>query len=284
MKSKLRSRVGWKPTYLTGITFLFATKRLGFYIGPKSGAENWHGPITKFRERVKAIKTSQAGISLASYSYNIRTIPVTSYQAQLLHLPRELALLERVALHAVLRLPFNTFRHGDFFQLHMFGGPKFRSLTAACAAAIFRTAQQTITTWPVWVAQLNAAAEQFLALDPLARGRRSPAIWDSQPIALNLKQAFDGFQNDPRWARPTSAFIRELTADNQGIRPPPGATCLYQLDSGIQKAIYSKLVECHFSVNLIDHLMQRIRILFPREFSLHVHAVNLQAAAFIKTI
>ena len=52
---------------------------------------------------------------LNAYTYNARAVPVTSYVAQLVPLPKELAVQERVAMHTVLRAPINSMRHADLF-------------------------------------------------------------------------------------------------------------------------------------------------------------------------
>ena len=134
------------------------TKLLGFYIGPKMGSKNWVGPITKYKSRVAAIRSNDASLSLNAYTYNVKVIPVSSYQEQPLSLTKEYSMLERVAMHTILRLPFNALRHADFFQLHIVCKIRLRSLSAACASTLFTTAYKTITSWPQWVNRLDVAA------------------------------------------------------------------------------------------------------------------------------
>ena len=99
----------WKDFEVQGYATI-----LGFYVGPQMGAHNWVEPLSKFRDRIKDIKQAGASISLNAFDYNAKVVPVTSYVAQLLPLSTAFFLLERAALHAVARAPFNTFRHADF--------------------------------------------------------------------------------------------------------------------------------------------------------------------------
>ena len=98
-------------------------KLLGFYVGPGMGKFNWVGLLSKFVGRAKNIKSATASVALNAYDFNSRVSPVLSYQAQLLPFDRKHFLLERVAMHTVLRVPWNTFRHSDFFQLPQIDGP-----------------------------------------------------------------------------------------------------------------------------------------------------------------
>ncbi len=118
-----------------------------------------------------------------SYDFNVRASPVLSYQAQLLPPPLgQLPLLERVAMHVVHRAPWNTFRHGHFFQLPKHRASVLRSPTVACAAALFRTATRTITHWPRWIEQMKVVAADNLSFSRV-HGEKIfyPECWDSPP-------------------------------------------------------------------------------------------------------
>jgi len=245
-------------------SILPTAKLLGFFIGPKMGTKNWGEPITKFKQRVQAIRSGNASIALNAYTYNTKVIPVTSYQAQLIPLPRSYAVLERVALHTILRMPWNSLRHADFFQIHCMGGPKLRSMSAACAAALFRTAKKTITSWPAWVTQLDYAAQSFLTIAQWHRGERSTSIWDTPPIAMNLKNASMGFLDDPRWAPGASSLIQELAIK----------TCNPSCEQ-YQKMMYSKLMETFFACDIKDQLVIRLTNMFAPYDLDFVNAINL---------
>ncbi len=62
-------------------------KYLGFFLGPMAGTKQWESPIQKYCDRVEVIASSGAATALCAYSYNIRTVPVLSYVAQLVPLP-----------------------------------------------------------------------------------------------------------------------------------------------------------------------------------------------------
>ncbi len=225
------------------------------------GSRVWDGPLKKYYSRVKQIHEGAASVQLNAYTYNARVVPVTSYVAQLVPLPKELAVQERVAMHTVLRAPINSMRHADFFHLHEFGGPKLRSLTASCASALYRTAAKTIHKWPAWIKQLDTAAMEFLPTKLYIEGVRTTNVWDSTPIAINLQEAFHGFPGDPRWSAASNALIQKFTQDNQGNPPAPGSK-FFQETSALQKVVYGKLMEYAFSCSLKDLLVTRINMLF----------------------
>ena len=107
-------------------------KLLGFYIGPQAGSMMWHGPMTKYNDRINDMKKGSASIALNCSTYNTRIVPVSSYVSELVPLPTSCK--ERYGMFSALRLA-NCMRHSDFFELHKFGGPKLRSVSASYAAA-----------------------------------------------------------------------------------------------------------------------------------------------------
>ena len=127
-------------------------------------------------------------------TYKTRVVPVTSYVAQLVPLPD--TSVERFGVLSVIRCP-NCMRHSDMFELYKHGGPKLRSISVSCTAALTRTALKTVTSWPGWVKQLQYAHDEFLTLDHLrapgqkilSQAKLCPDYWDSPPIALNLRDA-----------------------------------------------------------------------------------------------
>ena len=187
-------------------------------------------------------------------------IQLNTFVIHSLHLPRGNALLGRVAMHTLVRMHINALSHAAFFQLPDLGGPKFRSLTAACAATLFRTSCKTVTAWGQWVSQLDSAASEFLSAKDYFAGRRTNNIWDSQPIALNLQDAFMGYPCDDRWALASSQLLCELTIDNHGVPPVPGDLLLRE--KPIQKLIYSKFMEMHFASDIRMLIRTRLIDLF----------------------
>ena len=169
----------------------------------------------------------------------------------------------------------NALRHADFFQLPDLGGPKIRSLTAACAATLFRTACKTVTAWGKWTSQLDIAANEFLPAKQYYEGRRTNDLWDSQPIALNLQDAFMGFPCDYRWAPAASQLLCELTMDNHGIVSSPGDQSLK--GKHIQKMIYGKFMKMSFASDIRMTIRSRLIDLFA-PFSLDFdNQINLDS-------
>ena len=135
-----------------------------------------------------------------------------SYVSQLVPLPKSFE--ERVGIYNVLRAPQCT-RTSDLYQLHNIGGPKLRSISVACAAATFRTALATVTDWPKWISQLEICAKEFLPADQLVKRNLTPIYWDSDPLAFNLKHAYNGFSNNPQWAEGGAVLTTKLLKMNK---------------------------------------------------------------------
>ena len=158
----------------------------------------------------------------------------------------------------------NALPHQDFLHLSKLGGPTFRSLAAASAATLFRTAAKTVTHWPEWKKQLQEAAIEFLPFESWGNGICSTSIWDSQPIALNLDHAFRGFPGDPKWSSGTRLVIQEIYGGNAS----PGAAHLQNLRAHFQQKVYRSLVEHAFPCTLEDTIRQRVSDLFA-PFEVH---------------
>ena len=220
-----------------------ATKLLGFYIGPKAGRKNWADQCCKVRSRVQSIQHAKASVKLNTHTYNSRVVPVTSYIAQLLPIPKKLMQLEHAMMHTTLRMPQNSLCHSDFMHLHRIGGPNFRSICAASFAALIRTALKTVTSWRSWILQLEEAADMFLPAYSVVRGYLSVPCWDSPPIAVNLREAACGLPHHPTWARGLPEVISKLEVPSQ-------------------KVFYAKLVANRFSNTLNDTFKRRLTSLF----------------------
>ena len=122
---------------------------------------------------------------------------------------------------SAIRAP-NALRESDYFQLHKYGGPKFRSVSASCAAALFCSSLVTITSWPKWIRQLEVCAKECLPCELSTIGVITPTYWDTDPLALNLKNAFNGFPDSPKWAEGGALLINKLLALNRNKPILPG--------------------------------------------------------------
>ena len=105
---------------------------------------------------------------------------------------------------------------------HKLGGPNLRSISVAHAAATYRTALTTVTCWPKWISQLEICAKQFLPFTQLVKRNLTPSHLDSDPVALNLKHAYNGFSNDPQWAEGGAILSTKLLELNNNRPVPPG--------------------------------------------------------------
>ena len=202
---------------------------------------------------MQAIKNGQASIAINAFTYNTRVIPVASYVAQLIPLPDSFT--ERFDILSVLRCA-NCLRHSNMFELHKYGGPKIKSISVACTAALTRTALKTVTGWPDWVRQMQIAYNEFTALDHLRRPGQTtlsqatlcPDYCDSLPIALNLKDAYDGFPNSKKWCEGGAIINTKLLSMNKNHPIVPG--CDFSMKSkGLQKFVYEQYMQCRFGLD-----------------------------------
>ena len=290
-----------------------AAKLLGFYVGPAAGAQQWVAPLRKYINRVSETKMSGAAVSLCAFTYNFRIVPVLSYVSQLVPLPGNMARIERAALQSVFHIATSALCDADYFNLTSLGGPFVRSAGAAAAAALFRTAACTLTSWPRWRDQLVRAADLGLDLASRAAGRVSPSYWDSPPFVANLEYALNCFQVPPhgyafnlipdslracgygRWAQGTISFVDELfreTPVGRGlpsrpgrIRPPlPLSPSSFPPTSQVQKKLYKKLVTGAYPNMICSTLARRVRTLFSPYQILDSDLDFEQAASFLRQL
>ncbi len=118
----------------------------------------WNGVMNKYHNRILQMKRCQAPLAINCLTYNMRIAPVFSYVAQLVPLPD--TFVERFGILCVIRCP-NCMRHSDMLELYKYGGPKLRSISVSCTAALTRTALKTITAWPFWVKQFQFAYNEL---------------------------------------------------------------------------------------------------------------------------
>ena len=122
-------------------------------------------------------------------------------------------------MHTVLRMPRNMLCHSDLIYVNKVGGPKLRSITAACAVAQSRAAFKTVPMRRQWISQLSGAAKQHLPLHPLVKDTLTPACWDSPPLAVNLREASLGFPSHPHFDISGSDLICKLRSSDLSKMP-----------------------------------------------------------------
>jgi len=166
-------------------------------------------------------------------------------QAQLLPLCSKLCVRERVAMHTVLRAPFNTFRHIDLVDLHVVGGPKLRSFTVASAAALFRAAARTVTSWVQWLGQMNSAAREHSPVAWTQQGYIYPKCWDSPALAQNLQEAFGGFLNNSKYSV-AGKLIKDKLAEKNHWVPPAHGDAFFAEFRGLQRFAYDNIMATVF--------------------------------------
>ncbi len=85
--------------------------------------------------------------------------------------------------------------------------------------------------------------------------------WDTDPIALNVKNAYYGFPNSPKWAEGGALLINKLLTLNNNKPIKPGDKFV-QCKSGLQKLAYNVLMNSHYNLDFHKHMKERISTLF----------------------
>ncbi len=94
-----------------------------------------------------------------------------------------------------------------------------------------------------------------------AIGIITPTCWDSDPLALNLKHAYNGFPNCPKWAEGGAFLINKLLALSKNKPILPGDDFV-KCKSGLQKLADEQLMSSHYNLDFIKHMTERIESLF----------------------
>ena len=84
-------------------------------------------------------------------------------------------------------------------------------------------------------------------------GSLSQKYWDSDPLALNLKYAYNGFSNNPQWAEGGAVLATKVLETNRNKPVLPGCEFIKRT-KGIHKLAYSTLLESQLNLDFITHL------------------------------
>ncbi len=99
--------------------------------------------------------------------------------------------------------------------------------------------------------------QRILPVDQLVKRNLTPIYSDSDPLALNLKHAYNGFSNNPQWAEGGAVLTTKLLEMNRNKPVLPGCEFIKRT-KGIQKLAYSTLLESQFNLDSITHLKERL--------------------------
>ena len=165
-----------------------AGKYLGFWIGPGAGPKQWEAPGAKWKSRSRSIGMSGAPPAPASYLYSTYSVPVLEYVGQLVQFPKHLWKIEGNMVCAALHVAPSSIPACVGAQLGDLGLRPFRSASAACASALWRTSRVTLPEWPtLWDLMMNNARDHL----PYVRWVQDipwPAWWDSPAFVWQLRQ------------------------------------------------------------------------------------------------
>ena len=214
--------------------------------------------MAKYNNRILEMKKCHAPLATNGLTYNSRIVPVFSYVSQLVPLPKTFQ--ERYGMFSVITAP-QCVRTSDFYQLHKLGGPKFRSISVSCAAATFRTALTTVTSWPQWISQLEIYAKECLPVDQCLKGVISPTYWDTDPLAIHLKHAYNGFPNSTQWAEGGALLVTKLLAQHRNRPVLPGCESVKK-KTGLQTIACDQLMSSDVNLDFTFYLKERLQDVF----------------------
>ena len=131
---------------------------LGVWFGPAATSlDQWNGPAQKLLSRTIEIAGSGAHFERCVELYVQRALPVLSYKAQLLFMPRAMAVRERMLFARLMHAPCTIMSHPEWFELQSWGLPRLPSILSMNAAALMRCSLATLSTWQAQIARLRTA-------------------------------------------------------------------------------------------------------------------------------
>ena len=110
-----------------------------------------------------------------------------------------------------------------------------------------------MTSWPKWISQLEVCAKECLPVDQGLKGAISPMYWDSDPLALNPKYAYNGFANNPQWAEGVAMLTTKLLALNRNRPVHPGSEFVTK-KTGMQKFAHNIFMSFHSNLDFNTYL------------------------------
>ena len=224
----------------------------GFWLGPAAtDCMQWAAPLEKLKERVARLVASGVPPSTCTLQYAIRCLPVLGYVAQLVPL-RQARGLEVDTGCKLLRLPGRALPADALLHLHEVGCLRIQSLSAACLAALLRTAVGHTICWaPTWdrLLELN---EQEVNMNQWRKRRPWSEHWCAPSFVHNLwlgSRGLEARQGEPRSSRCMQVALHAALAAKAEGRP-------------IQSVIYASLV-AQRPFDVADHLLRSVRSYIP---------------------
>jgi len=173
-------------------------KYLGFWLGPAaSQAKVWEPAAKKWQARSKALSKTEAAATVLGPLYSSRALSTIGYVAQIVPPTKEMLQAERAGIHALLKLPHNTFDTAASHSLMAIGGPKIPAILAMTIGARYRAAKVTLKSWKPWIQKIKDAASEALPWIQRTRGVFWPSYWECKPFVFFVEEADGAFQKQP---------------------------------------------------------------------------------------
>ena len=95
----------------------------------------------------------------------------------------------------------------------------------------------------------------------LSQAKLCPDYWDSSPIALNLRDAYEGFPHSKKWMEGGALIINKLLSMNKNRPIFPGCDFIMK-SKGLQKFVYEQHMKSSFGLDFPNHSGARFNDMF----------------------
>lgn len=174
------------------------TLYLGYTIGPSAGSVRWSDPLNKWRDRTRALATSEVTPTVTLQLYASRCVPVLDYLAAMTQPPPTVARKGIQTLASVLRTPFCAYPRGLIHFWRELGLPSAPCLTQRMLASRMTTSLRLHKLWYSWATRLRDMYGETESLAAMHEPLHIEKGWDTPAHALVLEAAFRHGLEHPR--------------------------------------------------------------------------------------
>lgn len=198
----------WIPDW-ANMKVTSAAVYLGFYLGPGARAHLWEKVTLKWLSRTTTLGKVPVAPSITVKSYNIRSITVLGYIAQLVTLPADIAKKDKWTMETILGLVPNSLTKAGLQQLYWLGCNDIVPVEIYAWASLVRTAISTLPSWSLYAQLYQTHLGETFPLSDIYGHVAQPTFWDALPYFSDLQAASTATHINSKLANITAAVITE---------------------------------------------------------------------------